>query len=326
MKSVMKYLVVFVVGSTGLMLAGCSDNPTLGRSQFALLSRAQEIEIGEQAQAQLSEEYGGRVKNEAVQAYLAEVCMSMVAHTEGDWATLPWEFTLLDSPVINAFALPGGKTFMSRGLVEKLSNEAELAFIMGHEIGHVTARHGNTRISQQIGASVLLVGAGVAAQGSDSEVVRAGVPAVIGAGTGLYLLRYGRNQESESDALGMRYMVRAGYNPLGARGAMQVLADLSQGSERGAEMFATHPHPERRVADINERIKKHYSAMVDDPAYEFHEDRFRARMLRPLAMLPRSGAWDQGFALHETATWCGLCAAEALGDEHAAVETRIDAR
>jgi predicted Zn-dependent protease len=298
------------LGLMGSVLGGCSDNPTTGRSQFTLLSRAQEIAIGEESQAQLSAEYGGRVSDEQVQAYLREVCMSMVAHTEGDWATLPWEFTLLDSDVVNAFALPGGKTFMSRGLVEKLSSEAELAFIMGHEIGHVTARHGNQKISKSIGASVLLAGAGIAAQGSDSEVVRAGVPAVIGAGTGLYLLQYGRSQELESDALGMRYMVKAGYNPIGAREAMQVLAELAAGAERNAEMFSTHPHPERRIADINARIAKHYSAAVDDPAFELGEDRYRARMLRPLALLPRPYESDRAFALLETASWCGVCAAE----------------
>lgn len=299
-------------------LIGCSSNPTTGRSQFNLLSRDQEIAIGEEAKGQLTTEYGGAVSDAQAQAYLKEVGGKLAAQTEGDAPSLPWEFTLLDSAVVNAFALPGGKTFISRGLAEKFTSEAELAFVMGHEVGHVTARHQNEQISRRIAASIVVAGVGIAANEADSEVVKAGVPVVVGAGTGLYLLRFGRGQELEADELGMRYMTKVGYNPEAARDAMTVLKNLSSGGERPPELLSTHPYPENRLDQINHRLRTMYAEQVGNPEYKRYETEYKRRMLNRLAMLPPAPDAGRAIVLGDPSTWCALCAHD---DDDERVET-----
>ncbi|KAA0214684.1 MAG: M48 family peptidase [Leptolyngbya sp. PLA3] len=294
----------------GASLVGCSSNPTTGRSQFNLLSRDEEIAIGEEAKGQLTAEYGGAVPDAQTQAYVREVGSKLAAQTEGDAPSLPWEFTLLDSEVVNAFALPGGKTFISRGLAEKFDSEAELAFVMGHEVGHVTARHQNEQISRQIAAAIVVAGVGIAANEADSEVVKAGVPVVVGAGTGLYLLRFGRGQELEADELGMRYMTKVGYDPEAARDAMNVLKELSENGERPPELLSTHPYPENRLDQINDRLRTIYAEQVGNPAYKRYETEYKRRMLNRLAMLPPPPDAGRAVVLSDPSTWCALCAPE----------------
>lgn len=294
--------------TVGAGLVGCSSNPTTGRSQLNLLSRDQEIAIGEEAKGQLTAEYGGAVSDAQLQKYVTEVGSKLAAQSEGDNPSLPWEFTLLDSDVVNAFALPGGKTFISRGLVRRFNSEAELAFVMGHEVGHVTARHQNEQISRQIAATMIVAGVGLAAGQTDSEVVKAGVPVVVGAGTGLYLLRFGRSQELEADRLGMRYMTRVGYNPAAARDAMTVLKELSDSSSRPPEMLSTHPYPENRIEQINELLRTQYSAEMSDPNYQKFEGQYKLRMLNRLAMLPPAPDAGRAVVLADPSTWCALCA------------------
>ncbi len=290
------------------IVAGCSNNPTTGRSQFNMLSRSQEIAIGEEAKGQITNEYGGRVNSVKAQGYLSEIGAKLASFSEGDNPSLPWEFILLDSDVVNAFALPGGKTFITKALVEKLSDEAELAFIMGHEIGHVTARHQNEQISRQMGTSVILAGIGVAAGQSDNQIVQQAVPTIVGGAGGLYLLSYGRNQEHEADKLGMRYMVRAGYNPVAARDAMGVLKALAAGGDRPPEFLSTHPHPESRIGEINAKLKGQYAAQVADSSFKRYESRYQANMLEPLAAAwPNIPNSSNALVLADTASWCGLC-------------------
>jgi len=294
------------------VLAGCSNNPTTGRSQLNLLSRDEEIAIGEQAKGEITTEYGGRVANEKVQAYLTGIGMKLAAQTEGENPSLPWEFTLLDSNVVNAFALPGGKTFITRALVEQLNDEAELAFIMGHEVGHVTARHQNEQISRQLGASLVIASAGIAVGQSDNGIVQQAVPTLISGAGGLYLLRFGRSQELEADELGMRYMVRNGYDPRAARDAMGVLEKLGSGGDRPPEFLSTHPYPENRIEQIDDRIRNMYAKEAADPSFQRYASRYQNSMLKPLALMwPSATPGDGRFALTDTAGWCALCADEA---------------
>ena len=208
-------------------------------------------------------------------------------HTEGDYATLPWEFTLLDSEVINAFALPGGKVFITRGLAEKLKTESELAGVLGHEIGHVTAEHADKRIANQmIFVGGLVVASAVAGRSSD-DLVRVGVPLLVGAGGTGFILKFGRDEEFESDALGIRYMSRAGYDPMGQVRVMEVLAEASKGP-RPPEFLSTHPYPEARVERARRLIEREYAHTQDNPAFGHFQQRYEQRMLAPMRALPQA--------------------------------------
>jgi predicted Zn-dependent protease len=296
-------------------MVGCNTNAATGRNQLVALSRAEEIAIGEDSAPKLTAEYGGVVDSPDARAYLTAIGQDLASHTESDNPSLPWEFTLLDSDVINAFALPGGKVFVSRGLVELFENEAELAFVVGHEIGHVTARHASEAVARQqglqIGSTIVGIGAQIltGAGGVSSQVVSLGSQALI-SGAGLFALSYDRAQELESDKLGMRYMVRAGYDPAGAAGAMEVLVDAAGGSASSADIFSTHPNPVARLEAIKDRIERVYPGAVGNPEFEVDQQEFERRMLRPLASLP----WPRHTGGPTTThAWCLHCAGHPVG-------------
>lgn len=280
----------FVLPLVALLLApaltGCVTNAATGKSQFNSLSRDEEIAMGTEAQTEIIPQYGGAVDDPALQAYVTEVGMKMVPYVEGDYGSLPWEFTLLDTEVINAFALPGGKVFLTRGLASKLSSEAEMAGVLGHEIGHVTAEHADKRITNQLIFTGVLIGASVGAGFSDDGWIQAGVPLLVGVGGQGFLLKFGRGEEYESDTLGIRYMTKAGYNPEGQVRVMQVLADASQGAGRQPEFLSTHPYPESRVKRAEEIIRKDYPQTIDNPQYILGQQEYERRMLEPLSKLP----------------------------------------
>jgi predicted Zn-dependent protease len=270
-----------------------------------LLSMDEEIALGAEAAPQLTQEYGGEVSDQRLVAALDRVGHSMTDTLDGEFRDLPWEFTLLNSPVINAFALPGGKVFVSRALVERMTNEAQLAGVVGHEIGHVTARHGNQKVSAALIAQGVVIGAAVAASGSDNDAIAAGVPLLVQAGSGAFLLKYGRGQELESDRLGIDYMTRAGYNPVGMRQVMDILAEASQGNAP-PEFFSTHPHPESRIEQIDALLEGEYAHTQFNPDYTVYEDRFESQFLQPLSRLPQPPQSRLNLLAPET--WCATCA------------------
>ena len=306
--------------SLSLTLAACSTNPATGRTQFNALSREQEISIGEESTPELIQEFGGEVPNSRVQAYVDEVGRRLVPYVEEEFRDLPWEFTMVNSGVINAFALPGGKVFISRGMAEAMENEAMLAGVLGHEMGHVTARHVNDRFSQQmgIGLGASVIGAVLGDGGTSGQLIGAASEA---AGS-LVLLSFSREQEIESDYLGMRYMTRAGYSPEGMLQMMQVLLSESQGGG-GLEFFSTHPNPDTRIDEINEHLAGEFSHTRNNPQFILNSERYRSEMLAPLSQLPPPPDARQGhapahrtplmgrIALNDPTTWCAHCAAAA---------------
>ncbi|MEZ6233547.1 MAG: M48 family metalloprotease [Phycisphaerales bacterium] len=270
-----------------------------------LLSLSEEVALGSEAAPQLTQEYGGAVPDARLGNSLTRVGLSMTDTLDGDFRDLPWEFTLLNSPVINAFALPGGKVFVSRALIERMTNEAQLAGVLGHEIGHVTARHGNQKISASLIAQGVVVGAAVAVSGSDNDLLAAGVPLLVQAGSGSFLLKYGRDQELESDRLGMEYMTRVGYNPIGMRQTMEILAEAAGGSSP-PEFFSTHPHPESRISQIDNLIETRYSNTQFNEQYQVYQARFNDEFLQPLGRIPQPQASRINLLAPET--WCATCA------------------
>src|SRR6266508_6618415 len=179
------------------VLAGCARNPVTGKRQLALISTDQEIALGKEAAQQVTESVG-RYPDEKVQAYVAEIGKRMVAKSERPG--LPWSFTVLDDPAVNAFALPGGPVFVTRGLLTNMTSEAELASVVGHETGHITARHSVEDLSK---AQLAQVGLGIGS--IVSEDIRQ-VAQVAGAGVQLLFLRFSRDHERQADELGFKYM------------------------------------------------------------------------------------------------------------------------
>jgi predicted Zn-dependent protease len=277
---------VFTLASSAGLTA-CSTNPTTGRSQFNAMSRSDEVALGAQLQPQFVQEMGGELNDPVVTGYVARIGQLMAAQTEGDNPSLPWSFTVVNTMQVNAFALPGGKVFMTRGLLSEMTNEAQLAAVLGHEIGHVTARHTNDRMVNATAANVLGTVAAVAVgAATDSSVATDVAATAFRTGGNLVVLKYSRDQESEADSLGMRYMSRVNYNPVGARQVQEVLKRVSGGSQ-GSEFFASHPLSDTRIQRINAELKKPpYKAMVDNPQFRFGEEEFRQNVLMRLAQLP----------------------------------------
>lgn len=288
----------------------------LGGCGLKLLTWDQEVAMGLEAAPQMTAEFGGATPDDTVQAYVDEVGAKLVDGIEQDVPSdLPWSFTLLDSGVINAFALPGGQVYISRGLAERFSSEAEMAGVLGHEIGHVTARHGNQRISAQIGLNLLLTGASIAVGAADEDSVlrEYGSLAVPGLsiGSNVLLLKYGRDEELEADMLGMRYMARAGYNPIGQRRVMETLQAAS-GPRSQPEWLSTHPASSTRIARIDELLATEFAGTQRNASFVTNEAAYERRMLARLARLPPPRHGSQGLSLLDTPSlWCVHCASAA---------------
>ncbi len=209
-------------------LAGCAQNAATGRSQFtAFVSPEEEAKIGREQHPQVLAEFGGAYDNPRLKAYVQKLGESLVAKSE--LAGQPFTFTVINSDIYNAFALPGGYVYVTRGLLALMSSEAELASVLGHEIGHVTARHTAERVSRATAANIFtnILGIGVAVlTGSGDAGNLAGQAA--GGGAAVWLAGFSREQEFEADKLGVRYMASDGYDP---REAADMLAKLGEGTK-----------------------------------------------------------------------------------------------
>lgn len=304
-----RLVIVFTLATAALsLLQGCQTNEATGRRQFALLSREEEIQLGTQAMPQLVQEYGGESKSSALRQYVSEIGMTLARETEGDNPDLPWEFTVLESDVINAFALPGGKVFVSRGLMDYFQNEAQLAAVLGHEVGHVTAQHTDERVSHAMVVGGIAEVAGTIAGQSQSAYAQI-IPLVVGTGGQGYLLKFGRDQESEADALGVKYMVRAGYSPKGMQQLLEVLIDASGGSS-SPEILSTHPNPARRLSEITDLINREYADTLSNPTYRLREDRWEQQAAPHLKRVSGMGTGADAVRLGilpPAGLWCSHC-------------------
>ena len=252
MKLVTKCFLALCLG-----LAGCAVNPVTGKQNFTLVSETEEIEQGREYHQQIVAQYG--VYDDArLQRYVSRIGQQLAQ--ESHRAHLKFEFTVLDSPEVNAFALPGGYIYITRGIMAYLDSEAELAGVLGHEIGHVTARHSVRQQSGQMASGILsiLISAttGSASLGDLSQTI----------GTGL-VRGYGREHELEADRLGARYLHRTGYDPDSMLEVIGVLKDqevyekaLAKKEGREAStyhgVFSTHPRNDDRLKSVIREAKK----------------------------------------------------------------------
>ncbi len=235
-------------GLAGLALSGCQVAPGTGRSSFNLLSEDDERQIGRQTHPQILQEFGGAYDDGAVAAYVAGLGQRLVRVCETPDAD--FRFTVLNSPIVNAMALPGGYIYVTRGLLALTSNEAEVAGVLGHEIGHVLARHTAERVSraQAGGLFAAVLGAVVGVQGV-GELAQMGAAA--------YLQSFSRDQESEADHLGLRYLVRGGWHPRAMVSMLEklrdqarleaIMAGRSPESVDQLDFMASHPRTIDRV-------------------------------------------------------------------------------
>ena len=219
--------------------AACATNPVSGKKQMSLLSEAEELAIGQQQDVEIRREMGV-YNNAELQRYVNDIGQELARRSHRP--NLPWSFTIVDSPAINAFALPGGFVYVTRGLLAYLDDESELAGVLGHEIAHITARHAAQAYTRQaqagIGLMILSIFVPSAAPFTD----------VGAAGMSVLFLRHGRAAEIEADRLGVEYGSGAGYDPAGVPRFLSTLARVSALSERGVpNWLSTHPDPGMRV-------------------------------------------------------------------------------
>ncbi len=258
-----------------LALASCTTtNPATGKREFTpFMSPSQEKAVGQESHPQVVRENGGVYDDPELAGYVAGIGGRLVANSE--LSDMEFTFTLLNTSLVNAFALPGGYVYITRGILAQFNSEAELASVLGHEIGHVTARHSAKRYNQQMFAGLLGAGIGIATQNAQ-------LADAVNYGSQLYLLSYSRDQEYQSDKLGVRYMTRVGYDPyasadmlhmLGAQSQLAALLANQEGVEPQPEFFSTHPNSENRVVKANGWAE---ATNVQPGALPRHRDRFLA--------------------------------------------------
>lgn len=245
--------------------AACASNPVSGRREVSLISEADEIAMGRQGDAEIRREMGV-YNDEELQRYVSGIGEKLagVSHRP----SLPWTFTVLDSPVVNAFALPGGFVYVTRGLLAHLEDESELAGVLGHEVGHVTARHISRNYTRSAGSSIGLLLASIFVPGVAPFQDLASV------GLSTLFLKYGREDELESDRLGVEYASKAGWDPSGVPRFLETLSRIDAMSDRGMpNWLSTHPEPESRVAKARPIAEK-----AGEGAHERNQDEFLRRL------------------------------------------------
>ena len=272
---------------TALLVAGCAVNPVTGDRELMLVSSSQEIEMGRQNYLPMQQSQGGVYDvDPQLSAYVQRVGGSLAATSGVD---LPYEFVVLNNSVPNAWALPGGKIAINRGLLTELGSEAELAAVLGHEVVHAAARHS----AQQMSKGMLMQGVVVATSVATSDSGY-GDLAVGGASAAAQLItmKYGRSAELESDKYGMRYMSRAGYDPQGAVTLQETFVRLSEGRDQDwlSGLLASHPPSEERVTE-NRR-----TASKLPPGGKLGADTYRAVMQKTMEAKPAYDAYDKGRA------------------------------
>ena len=249
------------------MTAVCATNPVTGKRELVLVSEAQEIEMG-RATAQQVNQSMGIYEDPELSAHVAEIGLRLARGSERP--DLPWQFQILDTQVVNAFALPGGPVYITRGILAHMESEAALVGVLGHEIGHITAHHSVRQISR---ASLAGFGLGLGAV-FFPETRPFGD--LIESGMGLLFLKFGRDDEREADTLGVKYTVDSSYDPTEAAKFFQVLRRLGEKSGQSIPSWlSTHPDPQ----DREERILRESQTMAESAeSLVVGEEEFKRRL------------------------------------------------
>jgi predicted Zn-dependent protease len=236
-------LVLLLAGS--LLMVACAVNPATGKRQFMLVSESAEANLGKESDPQITRQFG-LYDDQELADYVSAVGKRLAARSERP--DLNWTFRVLDDPLVNAFALPGGYIYMTRGILAHFNSEAEMASVLGHEIGHVTARHSASQLSK---AQLTQFGLGVGSILAPEAAADFG--GIAQQALGLMFLKFSRDDERQADDLGLRYIVNDGYDPRPMSGVFQTLRRSSQlsGGEGPPVWMSTHPDPEGRSDRID---------------------------------------------------------------------------
>lgn len=260
-----------------LAVYACAVNPVTGRSELALVSFSpeEEVALGAKAYGPAVQQQGGFYRDSALEGYVQSVGMRLarVSHR----SDISYRYRVLNSSVPNAFALPGGFIVINRGLLVGLKSEAELAAVLGHETGHVTARHSLAGYQRALASNVLLAGVSIAAGGGTGVMQLSGITA------SLVNNGFSREQEREADWLGIDYMVKAGYNPEGAVKLQEYFYSELEGGKNPMfveGLFRTHPFSKERLDNARAHIADRYPNTVRNPNYTFNETIFLQKTAR----------------------------------------------
>lgn len=245
--------VISIIG----FLSSREFNPVTGEDQYVRLTKEQEIAMGLQTAPEVAAEFGGLSQDQQAQQVVDEVGEYLVANSIAADSGYPFEFSVLaDDQTVNAFALPGGPVFITEALLSRLESEGQLAGVLGHEIGHVLARHSAERIAQ-LELQQGLTGALVIAT-YDPENPSSQQAAMMAALVGQFItMRYGREDELQSDRLGVRILAETGYDPRALIRVMEILEEASGGSSM-PEFASTHPNPGNRIREIEAAIQEQF--------------------------------------------------------------------
>lgn len=243
----LKQMVLGVILILFLLSGSCAMNPVSGGPELMLLSESDEIQLGKQTDVQVRKQYGV-YEDQKLSAYLNDMGQRLagVSHRPN----LPYKFEIVDASAVNAFAVPGGYVYFTRGILANLNNEAELAGVMGHEIGHITARHSAQQYSRAQLAQFGVVVGGLFLGDLVSGVAQLGV--------GMLFLSFSRENERQADALGVEYASRAGYDGKELAAFFETLERMNPGSDRSGlpGWFSTHPSPEDREVSVRKEAKE----------------------------------------------------------------------
>ncbi len=248
---------------------GCVENPISGRQQLIFFDPNDDIKLGNQYAPEIEKQLGGQIPDVGIQNYLSQIGREIAAVSDNQ--KFEYHYTALNDKMVNAFALPGGRIFITKGMLEKLQSESQLASILAHETVHVVARHSSEQMTYQIGTQLLL---SAVLSDSTSSIAAGYATKIIG-------LKYSRRDEQEADIGGMKYMVKAGYNPQGMVETMEMLQKEAESAP--IEFLSTHPSPKNRIGYLKEEITKNYS---DTASLKVNNQDYQKYVLDKLKLLP----------------------------------------
>jgi len=265
------YLLVASILAMGSAV-GCSKNPATGKLELMMVSDAQEIAIGNAQAGKFEGRFGGRHPDAELQSYVRDIGMRMAAACD---RPMPYDFAVLSSKTPNAFALPGGRIYVTAGLVKELRSEDELAAVLAHEITHVCARHAVKGLQRELGSDIAVQGVGFVPFGGY-------VGLAVGLGTSLGKTlgasAFSRQDEYQADEIGMRYMKRGGFNPRGMPAMLARLGTIPEAATvRVFEVLSTHPQAHKRIVHSKEIIARQYA---DSPPLASPDKRWIGGLLK----------------------------------------------